>query len=356
MVSLRKKIIPRKFTSAALDIGEREIKFVYLEPLQKVPKILTIARYSTPPDLFGDGLNEEALAGILEDMVYNYGLAGKQVISCICGDKLITRHIRLPKMPPKALKKEVMQEAEKVMPIALSDLVVRYIVLGECEVDKQLDILLAAVPLSLTYQFHSLLSRLGMVLTALDLPAIALWRLYRNELIASTEDATAIIEIGAVRTNLIVTEFGLLKFTRQLSVGGNLLTYSMADAYDIDFTGAQAMKEKNGLIINDKDLAIADPDQIRIDLSLRQGLGDLILDIRRSLEYYSARDNTKPVQSVILTGGVCKLRGFDEFMGEALNVPVKLIPPTSIDFTASGEFVFDPSLALAYGMALREVG
>lgn len=357
MIKLLHKLIPRKISRAALDIGEREIKFVALNPHRDMPKVLTVARYPTPPGVYGDMLNEDVLSGILEDMVGKYGLTGIEVVSVIGGDRVVTRHIRLPQMSSGELNKAVLLEAEKVMPVSLDELVVRHMVLGEYEAEgiKQVEILFAAVPLELTYQYHALLNRFGLVLTALDLPATALWRLYRNE-ISNTEEVAAIIEIGAVRTNLVITRGGKLKFTRTLPVGGNLLTKSIAETYSINFEQAQTMKEEDALILNEDDLANADAAQMQLDLSLRDGLGELVREIRRSLEFYSARDNAGPPGKIILSGGTSKLRGFDVFVGEALDLPAEIIRPSSINFDESGEFSFDPSLATAYGLALREVG
>ncbi|SFR02846.1 type IV pilus assembly protein PilM [Desulfoscipio geothermicus] len=357
MKKLLKKLIPRKISCAALDIGEREIKFVSLDPDLSMPEPVTVARYPTPPGIFGDMLNEEALSGILEEMVGQHGLAGTEIISAIGGDKVVTRHISLPQMSPRELNKAVLLEAEKVMPVPLDELVVQHIVLGEEEVEgnKQLEILFAAAPLALTYQYHALLHRFGLMLTALDLPAIALWRLYRHEISAAEDSVAAILDIGAERTNLVVTLAGKLKFTRTLPVGGNLLTRSMADMYGVDFAQAQTMKEEDALILNEDELAGADAAQMQLDLSLRDGLGELVKEIRRSLEFYTAMDNTRPVDKIILCGGTCKLRGFDVFMGDALNLPAQVIQASSINFAATGEYAFDPSLAVAYGLALREV-
>jgi type IV pilus assembly protein PilM len=359
MKKLLKKLIPRKISCAALDIGEREIKFVSLDPDLSIPEPVTVARYPTPPGIFGDMLNEEALSGVLEEMVEQHGLAGTEIISIIGGDKVVTRHISLPQMSPGELNKAVLLEAEKVLPVPLDELVVQHIVLGEAEVEgnKQLEILFAAAPLALTYQYHALLHRFGLVLTALDLPAVALWRLYRHEISAAedSDSAAAILDIGAERTNLVVTRAGKLKFTRTLPVGGNLLTRSMADMYGVDFAQAQAMKEEDALILNEDELAGADAAQMQLDLSLRDGLGDLVKEIRRSLEFYTAMDNTRPVDKIILCGGTCKLRGFDVFMSDALNLPARVVQASSINFAATGEYAFDPSLAVAYGLALREV-
>lgn len=353
-----RKLISHKVPCTSLDIGEREIKFVSLiNPYWEMPQVMSVARYTTPKGILGDKfINEALLSEILEELVGQYGLAGTKIVSAIGGDKVITRHIILPKMTSKEIHKIIMMEAEKVMPLPLDELVVRYIVLDECELEgsKQIEILFAAAPRTLIYQYQALLYRFGLDLTALDLHAIALWRLYRNEIFISN-DVTAILEIGAARTNLVIILRGKLKFSRILPVGGNLLTKSMAETYAIDSEKAQTLKEEKAIILNDNELVDTDASKIQMDLSLRDGLGELVKEIRRSLEFYLTRENVKPVSKIILSGGTSKLPGFDTFIGEALNLPANIVQASSIDFVESGELAFDPSLAVAYGLALREM-
>ncbi|WP_027363478.1 type IV pilus assembly protein PilM [Desulfotruncus alcoholivorax] len=356
MRKIYQKIIPRKIPSAALDVGEREIKFVYLDPWHAVPEITTVARYPAPPGVFGEVINEELLVDVLDDMVNEYLLAGTEIISALGGNKVVTRQINLPRMSAKKLNKAVLQEVEKFMPVPLDELFVRHLVLDENAIDnrKELNILIAAAPQATVYQYHALLKRAGLTLVALDLPALAIWRLYRNEHAAS-DNVIAIFEIGETKTCLVITKKGRMKYTRIFPVGGSLLTRSMSEAYGIDLDSARKLKESEGVIINENDLAGVAADKMRIDLSLRDGLGELLREMRRSLEYYANQFNAEPVDKVILSGGTCNLPGFDVFVSEALGLPAEVARPASLSFAREGEFSFDPSLAMAYGLALREV-
>jgi len=350
------KIVPRKIPCPALDIGAREIKFVSLGAGDDSADIKAVARYATPPDIFSDGINEDNLGAILEKLVEQYAPGGTGLVSIIGGDNVVTRYITLPGMPSRELKKAVLLEAQRVMPVSPEELVVRYITLGNItgENNKQQELIFAAVPRVLTYRYHAMFERAGLVLTALDLPAIALWRLYRKEL-SREERPAAIIDIGEAKTNLVICCRGKIKYIRTLPVGGYLLTKSMADTYGLDLKKARTMKEEEGAILNEEDLAGAGAARIQMDFSLRDGLGKLVKEIRRSLEFYSTMNGNAPVAKIMLSGGTSKLRGFDIFTSEALDLPAQVVIPSSINFEDSGYYAFDPSLAVAYGLALREV-
>lgn len=356
MKKILHKLLPRKIPCSALDIGVGETKFVSLAPGGEKPVIMFTARYPTPPGFWTEIISRKLTGGNLAEMIVQHDLGGTEIISTIGNDSVVTRHISLPKAAPKELAKAVINEAQKVMPYDTDELVVRHIMLEERAAGNQnkVEILFAALPLSLSYQYHALLKHCGLALVALDLPAIALWRLFKNEL-AQSEAITAIMDIGETRTCLVIAKGQQLQYTRTMPVGGALLTGSMADGFGMSIEQARAMKEEQGIILDKGSLAGAEATALQIDLSLRDGLGQMIKEIRRSLEFYAARDYAAPVRQVILAGGTSKLKGFEQFIGEALDLPAKVVQPSSILFNASGELGYDPAMAVAYGLALREM-
>lgn len=349
---LGRKMLPRRITTAALDIGAGEIKFVSLD--RETPAMVIAARYPAPEEVFESPPGEEALSVMLQELVAEHGLAGTGIISTLGGDMVITRHVKLPKMRPGAMYRAVLEEAAQVAPYPPAELLVRHIELGNGQNGNEnlVDVLFAAAPLELIYRYHALLNRCGLVLRALDLPAVALWRLYRQELSAAA-GVMAILDVGAARTVLVLAGGDRLYFTRTLPVGGYMLAGSVAETYGVDFKPARNMLEHNARILSEGDLNGAGPAAMQMDISLRNGLGEMVREFRRSLEFYTAWSGAEPAAGIILTGGTSKLPGFDIFLSEALNIPAQIIKPARIEFFAPG--AFDPSLALACGLALREV-
>jgi len=346
------KAIPRRITTAALDIGAGEIKFVSLDPDK--PVVVTAVRYPMQEEVLEEPPGEDVLSGILENLVSEHGLTGTEVISVLGGDTVITRHVKLPKMRSGDLYRAVLAEAGNVAPHPPEELMVRHIVLGseQCGNEHLVDVLFAAAPRDMIYSYYALLSRCGLMLTVLDLPAVALWRLYRNE-ISSAGGITAILDVGAARTILVIARDDRLLFTRTLPVGGYLLVRSVAETYGVDFAQARNILEHDARVLSERELSGACPAAMQMDISLRSGLGEMVREFRRSLEFYYARDNAEqPLTGVILTGGTSKLPGFDVFLSEALNIPAQIIKPAGIDFSEPA--VFEPSLAVACGLALRE--
>ena len=344
-------LIRRQNITAALDIGAGEIKFVSLD---RDDPIATVIRYPMPEEALEGPLEEAVLTEILAQLVSDNGLTGTEVISFLDRDLVITRHVKLPKMRPSDLQQAILAEAANVAPQPLEELVVRHTVLGTEQRDHEqlVEVLFAAAPRDVIYSYYALLSRCGLVLTVLDLPAIALWRLYREEL-AVVGGITAILDVGAAGTILVLAREERLLFTRTLPVGGSLLVRSIADAYGVNLAEASRLLEHNSRVLSDRELPAASPAARQMDIALRNGLSELAREFRRSLEFYLAGNNgEEQLTGLILTGGTGKLPGFDLFLSEALGIPVQIIKPAVLEFSEPA--VFDPSLAVACGLALRE--
>jgi len=139
-----------------IDVGAAHIKTTSVRISAGRPSVAALHAVPTPPGVFAGGFDGEVLAGALRQVAAECGLEGREVVSSVWGDKVITRHVNVPVMPDKELKKAVRWEAEKFIPVPVSDMIVRHVKLGEVEEAgaKQLHLLLAAVSTDLVYQYH----------------------------------------------------------------------------------------------------------------------------------------------------------------------------------------------------------
>ena len=357
-----KKLLPRQTTFSAVDYGTHSIRVATVSCAGPEPELLYLSRVVLPAVPEGSTL-EEVQGRALAEAVEAAGLKGQQVFASLSSDKVIIRHVRVPYMPEKELISAVNYEAEKSIPIPLSDLIVRYVRLGESNDSegRQINLLLVAVPLNEVHSYYELFAQAGITISALDLQPLALWRALAgvNASGKSPSGVTAIVDIGEINTILLVVQDGLLLFCRTLQVGGELLTKSMADSYGISIEEARQLKEEDGKILSAEEAAnVFSPDEMQLDLSLRGGLGELIREIKRYMDYYHSQSGSLPVDKLLVSGGTANLEGFVSFMGEAMDLPVEL---GFVPVKVPGEFESeipdrDPSFIISLGLALREAG
>jgi type IV pilus assembly protein PilM len=352
MNKLVQKLVPRKNHFVGVDIGSYSIKIVEIKVLGNDVEVVSQHSYPSVPGVWTDNFDEEALVVALSQ-----GIAPlSEVISCIGGEKVITRSSRFPAMSDRELASAAQIEIGKFLPVSAEQMEVRFVRLDqdpEIEAARKTavgsadglgeSVLLLAVPSVTVYQYHSIFSRAGMTVTAFDLQALALWRVFGRDITG----AAAIIDIGEKSSQMVVVKNGLIRFIRLLPVGGEALTKTIVDTFSVDNAQARELKEESSV---DRNSAIYVQDGVpqRIGNALREGLTELIKEVRRSMNFWTAQDGLS-VERIILSGGTSKLNGITDYCQEMLGIK------TEIGVAQAGlpGPDFDPVYAVALGLAMR---
>ncbi len=347
MKNILQRILPKKNHFIGIDIGTSTIKVAEVKVVSDIPEVVDLRCYPAPPGVWTDQFDEEALVAALKEIA-NPQL--KEVITCIGGEKLISRIILLPKMSDKELETAAKFELEKFVPIPVDQLIVRHIRLDEglaAQDQKEGEsVLLLAVPSATVYQYHSIFSRAGLTLTAIDLKAFAIWRLFGK----TAAGIVAIVEIGAKTSQLVVVKDDMIRFVRLLPVGGDVLTMRLMETYGVEFPDAQQMKQEAAVTAEEEHELDQEFGSGQIKEILREGLHEVSREISRSLDFYSNLENLS-VEKVIISGGTCKLKGLADYLRDALVLPVEEGIP-GLDLPQGMDF--DPQYSVAIGLALRE--
>lgn len=332
-----RRLLPRRNHFIGVDIGAREIKVAEVKVTDGRPEVVALRCRPSPPGVWNEQFDEEALVLALKELA-NPRL--RQVITCIGGEKVVSRVVRLPVMSDREVEAAARFEVEKFVPVPVDQLIIRHVRLGGSEngAGTMQNILLLAVPAATVYRYHSIFSRAGLTVTAIDLQAFALWRLFSRE----APGTAAIADIGARTSHLVVVRDGAIRFVRLLPVGGDTVTGFLMEAYGIEFAAAEEMK------VGGTDAA---PGAALAGDLWHGGMVEVGREIKRSLEFCAAEEKVA-VQKIILSGGTSKLRGLPEHLQEALGVPVEVGRP---QVSLADGVHYDPAYAVAIGLALREV-
>ncbi len=357
MIRLLKNLIPRKTHFVGVDIGAFSTKMVEIKIYDDKVDVIAQRAYPSPAGVWTDSFNEE-------DLVLALGQVSSplnEIVACIGGEKVITRSARFPAMNNKELVAAVELEIGKNLPISTEQMIIRHTTLATpsdeltgrgaapdftgSQIEGQ-SVLLMAVPAATIYQYHSIFSRAGLTVTAFDLQAFALWRVF-GENIAGT---VAIVDFGAKTSRFVVVRNGTIRFIRQLPVGGETLTGSIVDALGLDKAQAQQYKDDSSVSRNSEIYMQGGPLR-RIGDILRESLTEFVKEMRRSLSFCAAQEGLN-VERIILSGGTSRLKGIADYCHEmlaletAIGVADAMLPDPN----------FDPSYAVALGLAMRGAG
>jgi cell division protein FtsA len=180
------------------------------------------------------------------------------------------------------------------------------------------------------------------------------------------ELGVALIDLGGQTSNLIVYSDGSARFTKELPIGGELITKDISYGLKTSFATAQYLKERYGAAMSamaagDEMIEFMAVDGRTKRESLRRTLVEIIQsrveEIFELINQELQKSNYAEVipGGIVLTGGCSKLAGIDRAAEEIFGVNVHLGAPIEVDGPA--EIMNDPVYATAVGLLkYRHVG
>lgn len=176
----------------------------------------------------------------------------------------------------------------------------------------------------------------------------------------------ALIDLGGQTTHLSVYADGSVRYTRELPLGGELISKDISHGLKTSFSVAQALKEKYGaamcsLIPGDESLEFLSVDGRTQRQVSRRTLVEIIQsrveEIFELVHQELQRSNYAEVipGGLVLTGGCSKLPGIDKAAEEIFGINVHLGLPIGVD--GAEAIIAEPAFATAIGLLkYRHVG
>jgi type IV pilus assembly protein PilM len=212
----------------------------------------------------------------------------------------------------------------------------------------------------------------GLEAVAVDVEAFALQRVLLECRGKKTpvDETIAILDIGAVKTDVNIVASGQFALTRNIQIAGDHFTNAIKVTKKCDWNTAEKIKKQvdmSALLESD-----ADPERLSLAKAIQPVLDELLREIRRSTNYYHTQiseralqipevDEPREVTRLMVTGGSGLLKGIDRYMSARLGSPVEtwnvFDNPSIIADNIASEFVEQNHsvLALCVSLALKDV-
>lgn len=340
-------------TLVGLDVGSHSIKAVELARAGGRFRIARAATVPTPPGSLVEGLpgDPKVLGPAVRKALDQAGIRNRRVNTALSGRAVVVREIRLPQMPDEELAQAVRFEAERYLPAGSKDPAVDFQVLERVQEGQttRLDVLFVAARREVVDGFAAALREAGVTPEVLEVSSFALMRLFKDE---GRDGATVLADLGAESTEILVVHNGRLRLARTVPVAGNALTRAVAGLLGLEPTAAAAAKEEKAVAVSNP-ATLTDPTSARIADAIVPVLGDILTEIRRSMDYFYSRWPGEPVRKVVLTGGTARLRNIAALFADELNVPVEVGDTFRVVAGDGVDASMAPVLATAAGLALR---
>jgi len=259
----------------------------------------------------------------------------KHVVLGIGSRKVLVREATLPEMPGGHTHQTLAFQVQDIISTPVDETVLDFVPLRSEEVEDAetgrrsmgQEGLLIAAPKGGIMTNAAVFSRAGLTITGVDLSALALSRVLGSTAATGT---TAIVNIGANTTQVVLVTDGVPQFVRVIPNGGDDITRTLMQQQELSFAKAEALKIRLGLYAVQGDKSEIDAENL-----IRESVSALLGNVQGTIGYYTSKYPERKVDRIVLSGGGSRLAGLASVLQDAQRVPVEYADPFG-SFTMAG--------------------
>jgi type IV pilus assembly protein PilM len=288
----------------------------------------------------------ELIAKSLEKFLSRNDISEDGVVVSVPGQHTLARFSKLPPVDPKKVPDIVQFEANQQIPFDMDEVIWDYQAFSE-EDSPEIEVGIFAMKRDLIHQHLAHFSDVGIEPLLVQSAPLAVFDAMRfDEQLG--DDTTAMIDIGAENTDLIITD-GIRIWTRTIPIGGNNFTDALAGGFKLSFSKAENLKRQAA---NSKYAR-------QIFQAMRPVFADLVAEIQRSIGFYTSTHREAKLEKLIGVGDAFKLPGLQKFLQQ--NLGIKVSKPSGFKKVGGADALGDKkehvlSFAVAYGLAVEGLG
>jgi len=344
----------RKKDIIGLDIGSSSIKLVQLKEEKNSFRLERLGIANVPPEVIVEGsiLDSSKVVDTISELITTTDIQVKNVTLSVSGhSSVIIKRIAMQQMSEEDLEESIKFEAEQYIPFDIEDVNIDFQILGPGETENTMDVLIVAVKKDKVNEYVAVVHEAGLNPVIVDVDAFALENMY--ELNYEIKDGNvALVNVGASTININIIKGGVSVFTRDSSVGGNLITEALQREFTLSYEDAEKLKFGETI----KGISIEDAKAV-----ISSACDDIITEIARSFDYYRDTTNYENIDEIVLSGGATLTEGFVTQLSNRSGVNVIVADPfKNIEIPEGFDREYlkktGPLVGVAVGLALRRIG
>lgn len=232
------------------------------------------------------------------------------------GPNTMTKRLNVPEGSAEEVEDHVMWEAEQYITFGADDSQIDYDIVGENEGGGQ-DAIIAAAKNDLIDSYTELLKSANIQVKVVDLNVLALSNVFEQVAGKNLDEfsqGTLLLDFGAQTTKIVVFKRGAPIFTKEIPVGGGLITEEIQRQMGVSYEEAEDLKtttDANGNL----------PEEILNIINIQ--LDKQMSDIRKNINFYVTQGSAERVNYCFVTGGASLLPGLIDKLSEASGLSVE---------------------------------
>lgn len=315
------------FPSAfGLDIGDLSIKLVQLRNVslrhrEAAYEIATMRTVSLPPGLIVNGelQQPEKVRKYIQHLLKGTGderpIKSPWVVTSLPETQSFIKLITLNKPAEEIIEDDVLSSAEKHIPFSLDKYFLDWQIIDSLAKDET-PVLIGAAPKDICNSYTYLMGTLQLCVVALEIEALAIARSMITAKKEYDNEARAILDLGAVRSSLIIYDKDVLQFNITLPYSGELVTTLLAQKLHISHEDAEKKKKEVGVEFQERNNAVW--------TIVAGSVDDLARDIKKAIEfYYSHFPGANKITHITMCGGGSEMKKLDSLLSLKLGIEAK---------------------------------
>lgn len=351
-------------STVGVDIGSSAVKAVSLRKGRSGWSLVAAGEAPLPDGSMQDGAvaDQALVSDTVGQLLDSMKVRRATVASALSGHAVIVKRLALPAMSQAELAEAIPWEAEQYIPFDLTEVQLDYQVVGsksagDKDADKGdkggLDVLLVAARKDRIEDRAGVIAQSGRRPVVIDVEAFAIANAYQMNYPERTDPLTALLHVGRSVTVVCLLERGEPIFTRDISVGGQV----HLDALIKEFgpTGIDELAARR--MLHGQYPSGVGADQVaRV---LRDASTQLVLEVRKTIDFYRATSPIDRLSRVVLSGGAWEAVGLVDLLASEFGAPVDVFDPfrrVARSARSVGVESIGPGYAVAVGLAMRKEG
>jgi len=240
---------------------------------------------------------------LLGDIWRRHNLCATNVYLALDGPNTLVRTIDLPKMTKKVLNDSFQYELSKYVPFSSEDVYYDFNILPIETETGLMKVLLAIAKKDFIEERLSSLKQSGIFPRRITLAPIALSNMFLKFYIQ--DDApVAILDLGFAYCAVNVINKGMLLMSREIKKKGEDVLKRLSYRLNADISSFAQLKQKDDIVSKE---------------ILQDVIGDLIEDIKISLDYLETKENIS-IRRIYTTGGLSLFKSINSVLSDTLKV------------------------------------
>ncbi len=317
-----------KIGPIGLDIGHCSIKMIQLCRDGSDVKVLAVEDSPIDPGLQDPAQLRDYIVSSIQRMYSQGNFVGRQVISCLPGDVVKIKSLRLDTDDSVEIENYMRTEVASRLGLHAETDELRYMNAGSVFQGEQTknETLFFGVERQVIADHLSLLEDAGLTPTLLDVVPCALFRsiqmsLRRRE---DRELVSVLVDLGSQFTTVIIGKGQHIIFIKQIPVAGRKMTEDVASSLGLGMAEASLLRTK----MRTSDIEGLDADTLRaITDAMRPSIEHLAREISLCFKYYAVTFRGQRPAEAIFTGGEAYESILINSLRRQLGVEIRLAEP-----------------------------